>query len=38
MEDGLGPGVVAAVGELSQEEARELSLQSLVVGGPPFFS
>ncbi len=37
MEDGLGPGVVAAVGELSQEEAGELSLQSLVVGGPAIF-
>ncbi len=37
MEEGLGPCVVAAVGELSQEEAGELSLQSLVVGGP-FFS
>ncbi len=34
MEEGLGPGVVAAVRELSQEEAGELSLQSLVVGGP----
>ncbi len=34
MEEGLGPGVVAAVGELSQEEVGELSLQSLVVGGP----
>ncbi len=33
MEEGLGPGVVAAVGELSQEEAGELSLQYLVVGG-----
>ncbi len=33
MEEGLGPGVVAAVGELSQEEG-ELGLQSLVVGGP----
>ncbi len=33
MEVGLGPGVLAAVGELSQEEAGELSLQSLVVGG-----
>ncbi len=33
MEEGLGPCVVAAVGELSQEEAGELSLQSLVVGG-----
>ncbi len=30
MEEGLGPGVVAAVGELSQEEG-ELGLQSLVV-------
>ncbi len=29
MEEGLGPGVVAAVGELSQEEG-ELGLQSLV--------
>ncbi len=38
MEEGLGPGVVAAVGELSQEEAGQLSLQSLLVGGPPFFS
>ncbi len=37
MEEGLGPGVVAAVGELSQEEAGELSLQSLVVGGPAVF-
>ncbi len=37
MEEGLGPGVVAAVGELSQEDAGELSLKSLVVGGPPFF-
>ncbi len=38
MEEGLGPDVVAAAGELSQEEAGELSLQSLVFGGPPFFS
>ncbi len=37
MEEGLGPGVVAAVGELSQEEAGELSLQSLVVGEPAVF-
>ncbi len=37
MEEGLGPGVVAAVGELSQEEAGELNLQSLVVGGPAVF-
>ncbi len=37
MEDGLGPGVVAAVGELSQEEVGERSLQSLVVGGPAVF-
>ncbi len=37
MEEGLGPCVVAAVGELSQEEAGELSLQSLVVGGPAVF-
>ncbi len=36
MEEGLGPGVVAAVGELSQEEG-ELGLQSLVVGGPAVF-
>ncbi len=33
MEEGLDPCAVAAVGELSQEEAGELSLQSLVVGG-----
>ncbi len=31
MEEGLGPGVVAAVGELSQEEAGELSLQSFCI-------
>ncbi len=37
MEEGLGPCVVAAVGELSQEEAGELSLQSLVVEGPAVF-
>ncbi len=36
MEEGLGPGVVAAVGEALTEEG-ELGLQSLVVGGPPFF-
>ncbi len=36
MEEGLGPGVVAAVVELSQEEG-ELGLQSLVVGGPAVF-
>ncbi len=33
---GFGPGVVAAAGELSQEEG-ELGLQSLVVGGPAVF-
>ncbi len=32
----MGPCVVAAVGELSQEEAGELSLQSLVVGARRF--
>ncbi len=37
MEEGFGPGVVSAVGKLSQEEAGELSLQSLVVGGPAVF-
>ena len=31
--EGLGPGVVAAVGELSQEQGP----QSLVVGGPAVF-
>ncbi len=31
MEEGLGPGVVAVVGELSQGEEGELGLQSLVV-------
>ncbi len=36
MEEGLGPGVEAAARELSQEEG-ELSLQSLVVGGPTVF-
>ncbi len=36
-EEGLGPGIVAAVGELSQEEEGELGLQSLVVGGPAVF-
>ncbi len=36
MEEGLGPGVEAAVEELSQEEG-ELGLQSLVVGGPAVF-
>ncbi len=34
MEEGFGPGIVAAVGELSQEEAGELSLQSWWLGGP----
>ncbi len=33
MEDGLGPGIVAAAGE----EEGELGLQSLVVGGPAVF-
>ncbi len=37
MEEGLGPGVVAAVRELSQEEEGELGLQSLLVGGPAVF-
>ncbi len=37
MEEGLGPGVVAVVGELSQEEEGELGLQSLVVVGPTVF-
>ncbi len=36
MEEGLGPGVVAAVGVLSQEEG-EMGLQSFVVGGPAVF-
>ncbi len=36
-EEGLGPGVVAAVGELSQEEEGELGLQFLVVRGPAVF-
>ncbi len=34
MEEGLGPGVVAVFGELSQEKEEELGLQSLVVVGP----
>ncbi len=38
MEEGLGPGIVAAVWELSQEEEGELGLQSLVVVGPAVFS
>ncbi len=33
MEEGLGPGIVAVVGELSQEEEGELGLQSLLVVG-----
>ncbi len=33
MEEGLGPGVWAAVRELSQEEGGEQGLQSLVVVG-----
>ncbi len=37
MEEGLGPGVVAVVEELSQEEEGELGLQSLVVVGPTVF-
>ncbi len=37
MEDGLGPGVVAAVGELSREEEGELGLLSLVVVGLAVF-
>ncbi len=37
MERGLGPGVVAVAGELSQEEEGELGLQSLVVVGPAVF-
>ncbi len=37
MEEGLGPGIVAAVGELSQEEEGELGLQALVVVGPNVF-
>ncbi len=37
MEDGFGPGVVAAVGELSQEEEGELGLLSLVVVGLDVF-
>ncbi len=34
MEEGLGPDVVAAAGELSQEEEGELGPQALVVVGP----
>ncbi len=37
MEEGLVPGVVAAVEELSQEEEGELGLQSLVVVEPAVF-
>ncbi len=37
MEEDLGPGVVAAVGELSQEEEGKLGPQSLVVVGPAIF-
>ncbi len=37
IEEGLGPGVVAVVRELSQEDEGELGLQSLVVGWPAFF-
>ncbi len=37
MEVGLGPGVVAAVEELSQEEEDELGPQALVVVGPAVF-
>ncbi len=37
MEEGLGPGIVAAVGELSQEKEGEQGLQSLVVVGPTVF-
>ncbi len=37
MEEGLGSGVVAAVGELSQEEKGELGLLSLVVVGLAVF-
>ncbi len=33
----MGPGIVAAVGEPSQEEEGELGLQFLVVGGPAVF-
>ncbi len=37
MEEGLGPGVVAAAGELSQEEEDELGPQALVVVGTAVF-
>ncbi len=37
MEEGLGPGVVAAAGELSQEEEGELGPQALVVVEPAIF-
>ncbi len=37
MEEGLGPGVVAVVGELSQEEEGKLGPQALVVVGPAVF-
>ncbi len=37
MQEGLGPGVMAEVGELSQEEEDELGPQGLVVGGPAVF-
>ncbi len=33
----MGPSIVAAVGEPSQEEEGELGLQFLVVGGPAVF-
>ncbi len=37
MEEGLGPGVVAVVKVLSQEEEDELGPQALVVVGPAVF-
>ncbi len=37
MEEGVGPGVVAAAGELSQEEEGELGPQALVAVGPTVF-
>ncbi len=37
MEEDLGPGVVAAAGELSQEEEGELGPQALVVVEPAVF-
>ncbi len=37
MEEGLGPGVVAAVKELSQEKEGELDPQAFVVVGPAVF-